>query len=790
MIYPDDFEARLGFSTIRKDLYNRCTTQNAMEISSSLHMMTDKKTIINAIKESEEMRQAMVFDSDFHLEERADCNCVYKIGSNGQHLSVEECLNISTALNCIFSLQKFLSYSETSDKYPLLKLHADSVVIPNEILKRIYQIIDPTTREVRDNASLRLSEIRRSLASKRKNVSIKLQSLLASAKSNGYTDENAEISIRDGHAVIPVNASNKRKIQGFLMGDSASGKTSFIEPIEVVELNNAITELESEEREEIIRILTDFTLSLSEYKDDFHVLSSIIGQIDFIAAKAMLAIDMNANDVIIEDGQILSMRDARHPLLERALRNENRNIIPLNLNLNTEKRILLVSGPNAGGKSVCLKTVGLLQYMLQCGLLIPSLQNSEFSIFENILLDIGDQQSIDDDLSTYSSHLKNMRTFLKTADSKTLFLIDEFGGGTEPTMGGAIAEAVLEKLLETKAFGVITTHYDNLKHFAMGAEGIENGAMTFDQGKIAPLFKLEQGELGNSFAFEIAKNIGLPGDVIENAKGKIAPEHIALERLLKEAARDKRYWEKKREKIRIENKKLVEKQTILKEKEDSIQTRKREIIGNARREAGQIVDNATSAVERTIREIKESAADKDRTKKAREDLNKIREELHKKEDKQTTSKKEKQKLSVGDSVTIEGSDVIGEILQTSGNKAMVRFGAIISQAQISMLRISDKKPLLKPISSGKTLDTLNRRAEFNDQIDVRGMRTVDALEKVTRFIDDALLFSIPQVRILHGKGEGILKEQIRSYILSEGIAKNVHDEKVDLGGAGITVVEF
>jgi len=783
MIYPDDFQQRLGFTSIRKDLISRCTTEGSASMASSLSFSTDFSYIDPEIRITEEMRQAIVFDPDFHLAERADCRAVSKIGFDGQYLTVAECLALSVSAGCILSLQKFLSQNQ---KYPLLKKVTESVVIPPDTISSINKIIDPATGEIRDNASSRLLEIRRTLVSKKKNVSVRLQQVLSSAKSNGYTDESAEITFRDGHALIPVNASCKRKVQGFLMGDSASGKTSYIEPIEVVELSNAISELESEEREEIISILTIFTESLAPYKDDFKLLSDVINRIDFIAAKASLAISMGANDVIVEHKPVLKLRDARHPLLEKNLKADGKEIVPLSLQLNTEKRILLVSGPNAGGKSVCLKTVGLLQYMLQCGLLVPALQNSEMGIFDSIMLDIGDQQSIDNDLSTYSSHLRNMKTFLKNANGRSLFLIDEFGSGTEPTAGGAIAEAVLEELLKSGAFGVITTHYANLKHFAMGHDGIENGAMTFDQGRIAPLFRLVQGEPGSSFAFEIAHNIGLPQNVIAKAREKMAPEHIALEKLLKEAARDKRYWEKKRDKARIDGKKLEEMEAALKEKEDSIKSRRNEIIGNARREASKIVDEAGSLVERTIREIKEAAADKERTKKAREELDNTRKELHKKEPKPVKTKTE---FKIGDIVTMEGSEIPGEVIQISGTKAMVRFGAIISQVQKALLKHS-KKQLLKPITAGKTLDTLNRRAEFRDRIDVRGMRTTEAIEKVTRLVDDALLFGIPEIKILHGKGEGILKEQIRAYVKAEAIASSIHDENEDMGGAGITVIKF
>lgn len=783
MVYPDDFEQRLGFSLIRKELALKCTTDGAASVASSLSFSSDFSFISGEISITEEMRQAMVFDPDFHLEERADCRAVAKIGFDGQYLTIAECIALSVSSNCILSLQRFLSENK---RYPRLKEVADSVCIPGDTISSINRIIDPVTCEIRDNASPRLSEIRRSMASKRKNISTRLQQVLSSAKSSGYTDENAEITFRDGHALIPVNASSKRKIQGFLMGESATGKTSYIEPIEVVELSNAISELESEEREEIIAILTRFTESLIPFRDDFRKLAEIIDRIDFIAAKASLAVSMGANDVIVEKNPTVILREARNPLLEKALKSVGKEIVPLSLQLDHEKRILLVSGPNAGGKSVCLKTVGLLQYMLQCGLLIPALQNSQMGVFDKIMLDIGDQQSIDNDLSTYSSHLRNMKTFLKNADCKSLFLIDEFGSGTEPTAGGAIAEAVLEKLIDSGAFGVITTHYANLKHFAMGHEGVENGAMTFDQGRIAPLFRLVQGEPGSSFAFEIAHNIGLPQEVIASAREKMAPEHIVLEKLLKEAARDKRYWEKKREKARIEGKKLDEMESSLKEKEESIRERRNEIIGNARREAARIIEDAGSLVERTIREIKEAEADKERTKKAREELDTTRRELRSKEPK---PKKSKVEFKVGDIVELEGSEIPGEIIQLSGNKAMVRFGAIISQTQKSLLKPSSKQ-LLKPIKAGRTLDTLTRRVEFRDRIDVRGMRTQEALEKVTRLIDDAMLLGIPEIKILHGKGEGILKEQIRSYIMAEGIASSIQDENEDMGGAGITVIKF
>ena len=788
MVYPEDFEKRLGFWSIRQDLVGKCTINSSIIMVEKMHLLTDYDFLYKTIRETEEMRQAMIFDSSFHLPERADCRSVQKIGNDGQYLSIEECCKLAISLECIFELKRFLEVEEHYQSYPLLSQTVSILDIPIDVLTGIYRIIDCTTATIRDNASSRLYEIRRAIISKSKQISSRLQQVLSSAKSSGYADENAEISIHDGHAVIPVHASSKRKIQGFIMGDSATGKTSFIEPIEVVELHNAIKDLESEEKEEIIHILTDFTASISQYKDVLKDLQRVIGKIDFIAAKASLAIEMDANIVILEKEPIIHLREARHPLLEKNLKKENKAIVPLTLDLNPTKRILLVSGPNAGGKSVCLKTVGLLQYMFQCGLLIPALQNSELGIFTNIFLDIGDQQSIDNDLSTYSSHLKNMKTLLKAADSSTLFLIDEFGSGTEPTVGGAIAEAVLEKLVESKAYGVVTTHYANLKHYAMSAEGIDNGAMTFDQNRIAPLYRLVQGEPGSSFAFEIAHNIGLPQGVIDKAKSKIAPEHIQLEKLLREAARDKRYWEKKRDKIRIEDKRLENLQTDLKEKEEALQSKKNEILGNARREAQQIVEDAGSLIEKTIREIKESKADKERTRMARKELDKVKASLQPTK-KMPVPAKDSVSFRPGDIVTMDDSEIPGDILQISGNKAMVRFGAIISQVALGRLKPSNKQ-VIKPLHSCSTFDTLNRKANFKDQIDVRGYRTVDALEEVRKLIDNALMFSIPEVRILHGKGEGILKEQIRSYLLSEGIARSIHDEKEDLGGAGITVVEF
>ncbi|MGE5448613.1 MAG: endonuclease MutS2, partial [Bacteroidales bacterium] len=662
--------------------------------------------------------------------------------------------------------------------------------------------------------------------SKQSGVSKRLQSILKKAQDDGLVEEDASVSIRDGRAVIPIASAFKRKLNGIVHDESSTGKTSYVEPAEVVELNNQIRELEYAEMREIVRILTVFSNDIRPYLPDLMLAYEFLGRIDFIRAKAIFANELNAIKPYMEDKCQLEWEGAVHPLLMMALRRENRKVVPLNITLTPKKHILLISGPNAGGKSVCLKTVGLLQYMLQCGLLIPVRENSVTGIFDKLFIDIGDEQSIENDLSTYSSHLMNMKFFLKNSNDKTLVLIDEFGTGTEPMLGGAIAESILAQLEQMKTFGVITTHYTNLKHFASSAEGIENAAMMYDSSKMEPLFQLDIGKPGSSFAFEIARKIGLPEHILQSATEKIGVDHINFDKHLRDIVRDKRYWETKRQKIRTVEKSL----DTLAEKYETdlgqLDKQRKEILQKARKDAESIINEANKKIENTIREIRETQADKEKTKELRarlidfkeevvettntqdefieQKIQKLKEKESRRNEKRSTKKEvapkvveeEPETLKVGDKVLMTGNQNVGEILELNEKNAIVAFGQLrtsVSRDKLEKITNNEAKKLKKTYN--QTLPNINKglsekRLNFKTEIDVRGMRGEEAIQTIMAFVDDAIMLDFKQLRILHGKGNGILKEMIRNYLKSEPIVKSAHDEHVQFGGAGITVVEL
>ncbi|MEG0162644.1 MAG: Smr/MutS family protein, partial [Mucinivorans sp.] len=666
--------------------------------------------------------------------------------------------------------------------------------------------------------------------------------ILHQAQSDGYAEADSSVAIRDGRAVIPVAASNKRKIKGYVFDESASGRTAYIEPLEVIELNNEVNELKSDERHEIVRILMNFSIFLRPYTGDLQRVGSLMCYLDFLTAKARYALSIGGVKPIIEPSTGIYLRSARHPLLEKVFTREGRksSLVPLDIRLTSEKHILLISGPNAGGKSVCLKTVGLLQMMLQCGLLVPVLENSEMGIFDSVFIDIGDEQSIENDLSTYSSHLANMKTMLREATCSSLVLIDEFGGGTEPTVGGAIAESVLEQFVARGVFGVITTHYSNLKNYASTVSGIENGAMTFDVQKIKPLYRLEMGRSGSSFAFEIARKIGLPEDVLQSATDKIGVDQVSLDKQLRQAARDKRYWEAKRDKIRLENKSA---ERLAEEYEAQLQEIKSErslLIKAAKEEAKTIVKNANALIESTIREIKEAAAQKERTQVVRQKVESFRqslsdtapgslsidpaavvetvddriaqkiEQLRAKEARRQKRSAERQAepalkvvaapkvvikppIEVGSTVRMTGVSGTGTVLSLSGGRATVALGGLSTLVDVKKLEVVSSANLAsksKPAISTVANSVLGAALDFSNQIDVRGMRVVEGLDVVRDFVDRSIMVGQRRITILHGKGTGALKEEIRRYLRSEPAVRSAIDEKEEFGGAGITVVEF
>ena len=751
-------------------------------------------------------------------------------------LSVSKLKNSLEALRLITLFFK----NKKDDLYPALRELIRPVVLFPEVTRRIDSTVD-RFGDIKDNASEDLQLIRRALRDIEGSISKKIASVLKKAQSEGIVDEDASVSVRDGRMLIPVHAHNKRKLPGFVLDESASGKTLYIEPIEIVELNNQVKELRFAEQREIVKILKEFTDFLRPYLPELLISADILSEIDFITAKALLASRMQAGRPILTERRELSLRNARHPILEAALKKEKKEIVPLTLNLNKEKRILLISGPNAGGKSVCLKTVGLLQYMVQCGFLVPALENSEFPLFRSIFIDIGDEQSIENDLSTYSSHLKNMNAIVKNADEHSLVLIDEFGSGTEPTAGGAIAETILQEIEQRGAMGVITTHYSNLKFYASSSNSVINGGMQFDVQNIQPLFKLEIGVPGSSFAFELAKKMGLPEEIIKVAEEKAGTEFVELEKHLKKIARNRRAWEERLAKIKSTDKTLESITDKYHKELVDIQKLRKSIIEEAREEAAKMLADANRKIESTIKEIRESQADKEKTRLARKELADFTEEAAREVDnaneekivkkmeqlqrrkerreekrqnreikrenssgsdsaKETlrTVKEKETPLKKGDKVKIKGSDIMGEILSIDGNSANLAVGSVMMRQPIDKIeRISENeyRGATRQTNTGRVTvreseEITKRRQNFSPTIDIRGERLEQALGMVVSFIDDAIMVGVSEVRILHGKGNGILREEIRKYLKTIGGVASFRDEHIEMGGSGITVVKL
>ncbi len=834
MLYPSDFEIKLGFDRVRKMVENYCVTQLAKEKLSGIKFMTNVKQVRAMLSQTNEMKSIVMLANDFPHDGFSDTiHFIRKVQIEGAYLLPDELGALRNSLTALDGVVRF--FSRNAATYPFLAKATSKVESFPQILHNINRIID-SRNEVRDSASPELAHIRSEIARNEREATKQLHSILRKAISDGIVDEDAQISIRDGKGVIPVSSSNKKKIKGYIQDESSTGKTSYIEPQEVIELNNYLRELKYSERSEIVRILMIFTEEIRPYGVSLEQSAHFIAAIDLIRAKARVAVDMVAGMPIVSSDKSIWVRDARHPLLERNLKREGKPIIPLNLRLDGDKRILVISGPNAGGKSVCLKTMGLLQYMMQMGLLIPMNETSEMTIFNKLFIDIGDQQSIDNDLSTYSSHLSNMKQIIRNGDSNSLVLIDEFGTGTEPALGGAIAEVVLKRIEERGAFGIITTHYSNIKFYAANSEGVINGAMAFDVQKIEPLFRLELGKPGSSFAFEIARKIGLPEDLVKEAEGMIGDNRINIERQLRQIARDKSYWETKRDNIRQSERRYEQTEKEYEQRLVELKEQKQEILRKAREEAKELIAKANSEIERTIKEIKEAEAEKSRTKIVRERLDsfkaeveeftpdedierkiaqirerKARKEQRKREragapakNSQLTEQAKREPI-VGDSVKIAGQNVIGKVLEINKRKAQVAFGHINTSVELSKLEVvSSDEHKKQSKQSSYTLSALHtgvineqtkqhysvneKRLNFKSDIDLRGARVEEALDKVCELVDTAVMLGIRELRILHGKGTGALKEEIRKYLKSQPVVKRATDAHVEHGGAGITEV--
>jgi DNA mismatch repair protein MutS2 len=820
MFYPENFEVKIGFDKIRALVKQKCLSVPGEEKADAMSFTAQHTSVTRLLAETEEMQRVLTEDAEeFPLVTFQDVReGLSRVKVEGLYLDAVELFNLWRLLEVISSVVRFIA-GKPEEQYPHLYALIQEVAVFPEVIKRIDAILTKFGK-IKDNASPELSRIRKETFQVQGSVSRSLQHILRQAQSDGFVDKDTLPTVREGRLVIPVSPAYKRKLKGIVHDESATGKTVFIEPAEVVESNNRLRELEAEERREIIRILVDFANYLRPYLYDIESSYDFLATVDFIRAKAYFALDIKAIKPVVLDERVVEWEKAVHPLLFLSLKKQGKSIVPLNITLTPEKRILLISGPNAGGKSVCLKTVGLLQYMLQCGMLIPVSETSRMGIFADIFIDIGDEQSIENDLSTYSSHLTAMKFFVKNTKPESIILIDEFGGGTEPQIGGAIAESLLERFNQNKTFGVITTHYTNLKHFAEDAEGIVNGAMLYDRHHMQPLFQLEIGNPGSSFAIEIARKIGLPESVIQAATDKVGTEHIDYDKHLQDIVRDKRYWENKRQQVRQREKHLQELEQKYEAELQQIDTQRKEIVKKAKADATTLLATTNAKIENTIREIKEAQAEKEKTKNIRQQLDAFKQEVQQDDGQQDAisrkiqklKEKERQKqaskplvvkktveteqISVGDNVRVKGQSAIGEIIELQEKTAIISFGTLKSTVKLQNLeklsRGQAKKETRKiAVLGGSTNEEIRqRKLNFKQEIDVRGMRVDEALQAVTYFIDDALMINAGTVRILHGTGTGALRQAIRQYLSTVPGIACFHDEHVQLGGAGITVVEF
>ena len=848
MIYPNSFENKIGFNEIRTLLRERCLSSLGKEEIDKIAFMDDMKAINTQLARVREFRKLQEEAEDFPISYFFDVRqSVARLRLEGTHLEEDELFDLRRSMGTICDIVAYLNRCDEDEAsisqdgwkhepvYPYPALHelADGVMTYPQILQRIDQILDKFGK-IRDTASPELNNIRRELAKTEGSISRTLYSILRSAQSEGLIEKDVTPSMRDGRLVIPIVPTMKRKIKGIVHDESASGKTLFVEPTEVVEANNRVRELEAEERREIIRILNEIAKTIRPHVPQILASYKLLAQIDMIRAKTELAKLIGGIEPEVGKYPLIDWIEATHPLLRLSLEKQGKKVVPLEIMLTRNKRMLIISGPNAGGKSVCLKTVGLLQYMLQCGLSIPMSERSKAGIFQNILIDIGDEQSIEDDLSTYSSHLTNMKNMMKSANDRTLILIDEFGTGTEPQIGGAIAEAVLKQFCIKKAYGVITTHYQNLKHFADSHEGVVNGAMLYDRHQMQALFQLQIGQPGSSFAIEIARKIGLPEQVIHDASEIVGSDYIQSDKYLQDIVRDKRYWESKRQTIHQREKQME--QTISKYESEltDLEKSRKEVLAKAKERAEELFKESNKKIENVIREIREKQAEKEETKKLRDSLKDFKEgiadidkqteddkiarkmaQILRRKDNKNKRKKEKEekatdatslqnstitqaqnsKFKEGDTVRIKGTTTVGTIESLQDKNVVVIFGGLRSTTAIKKIEHATppKKEEPRPyMTVGKqTRETIDsKKLNFKQDLDVRGMRGEEALNAVMYFIDDATLVGMSRVRILHGTGTGILRQLIRQYLATVPAVTSYKDEHVQFGGAGITVVDL
>ncbi len=888
MIYPQNFEQKIGFDEIRALLRKRCLSTLGKEKVDEIAFSSDADTVNELLRQVKEFRRLREETENFPMQHFFDVReSVARLRLEGTHMDETELFDLRRSMETICAIVKLMACEEAFEEggvifeeggvrseegemsrgtkerdtdrgispsslltppssknstkethtYPALYRLTENVMTFPELIRGIDRILDKYGR-MRDDASPALAEVRRELARTEGSISRTLYSILRSAQSDGLVEKDVTPTLRDGRLVIPVAPALKRKIRGIVHDESATGKTVFIEPAEVVEANNRIRELEAEERREVIRILTDFARTVRPHVREILDSYRFLAHVDLLNAKMALAEATRAIEPTVADYPHIDWIAAVHPLLRLSLDKQGKSVVPLDITLTREKRILIISGPNAGGKSVCLKTVGLLQYMLQCGLPIPVGDRSRTGLFEHIMIDIGDEQSIENDLSTYSSHLTNMKQMMRQSNGRTLLLIDEFGGGTEPQIGGAIAESVLKQFCRREAFGVITTHYQNLKHFADSHDGVVNGAMLYDRHEMRALFQLAIGQPGSSFAIEIARKTGIPEEVIRDASEIVGSEYIQSDKYLQDIVRDKRYWEGKRQTIHQHEKSLEQKIARYEAEIKELEQSRKDIIRRAKEQAEELLRESNRRIENTIREIRESQAAKEETKRIREELNAFKAEVSgidakaddemisrkmkqiqerrerqkkrkaEKAEKKTTAgggnavladtgakEKTAQRLAAGDTVRIKGLTSVGEIESLDGSMATVIFGGMRTKMRADRLERAEKPKREEPktyASVGRqTRETIdNRKLNFKQDLDVRGMRGDEAITAVTYFIDDAILVGMARVRILHGTGTGVLRQLIRQYLATIPNVTHYRDEHVQFGGAGITVVDL
>ncbi len=825
MVYPDTFEDKIGFSQVRHKVVDLCVTPLGREMAESMHSSAVFEEVTAMQLDVVEFADIILNHSDFPELAPVDIrNAIRKGRIPGSFLDVPEWLDVRRMLGSVRQIELFF-HKLPAEVLPVTRGKSKQLKTFPFIQEKLDQIFNKVG-QVKDQASPDLKRLRHEMVHLQASIGKRMESVLQQARSEGWIEKDVQASIRDGRLVIPIPVTHKRRIKGLIHDESATGRTAFVEPLELVEMNNELRELELAEQREIVRILVDLTNQLRPYFPDMENWNSVIAGFDLSRAKAKISVRWEGSQVRLHEEPLIHWEQARHPLLDLVFRSENKRVVPQNIHLDSKQRIMLISGPNAGGKSVCLKAAGLIQYLIQCGFMVPVQEGSESGIFDQFLLDIGDEQSIENDLSTYSSHLHHMKFFLKKAGTRSLFMIDEFGAGTEPQLGGAIAESILGELAASGAYGVVTTHYTNLKHFAASADGIINAAMRYDVQRMHPLFELETGKPGSSFAFEIARNIGLPDRVIQKASELVGDDHIQFDKHLREISRDKRYWENKRQKIRQNAKEIDELLSKYSETVSITEKERKKIIQETRLKSEEMLSGINKKIEQSIREIRESQAEKLKVKDIRDSLEALRTAVKAEMDQtlagsaERIEKAEKEKLKVrkkirqeappapvkapdpvsiwtiGNKIRLKDKDIFAEILETRGNNLLVAMGQMITTIPLDQAEPVSEKEFIKATgmktygTSFAGVDMENRKLSFTPSLDVRGLRGEEALRKVMEFIDEAIMVGSGELRILHGKGDGILRHMIRDYLSGVNVVNRYDDEDIRFGGSGITVVKL